>query len=242
MRKDKIKEKVLNKYSRNIAKFIKNKYKKISLKEAKEKKIYLDSSQNMRKNINEIAKNIYETYLPIIEQETSMKIEEFVLSEEFQKAILNEEKLSKRSLSYKNLKQYKKFPINIPSSFIDLMYDEVNKDISEPNIPKDEIKYILLLILYKIIQSIVNGIKIKIGTFAYIWCDIRDIRVNLPDVKNRILSNRFVPKIKLCRKFDYDLFKEINKDNDAIMNYYKAKVDRFLMLLKIKNRSKNGNN
>ena len=70
-----------------------------------------------------------------------------------------------------------------------------------------------------------------------IFTQKRDIRVNLPDDKincERILEDRIIPKVKLCRAFDFKYFLEINKNNKAILNYYKEKAERYLMLLKIK--------
>ena len=43
------------------------------------------------------------------------------------------------------------------------------------------------------------------------------------------------PKLKLCSSFDTSLFRIINKDNESIINYYKAKAERLLILLKVKN-------
>lgn len=76
------------------------------------------------------------------------------------------------------------------------------------------------------------GYRLKIGTILYIWLNKRDVRVNLPNVKSKIISDRLIPKIKLCNNFDRTLFLEINKNNQAIINYYKMKAERYLSLFK----------
>ena len=93
------------------------------------------------------------------------------------------------------------------------LYQEVNSDKSECELSKEEIKYILLCLLYKVIDYLKEGYKIKFGTIFKIWLEKRDIRVNLPNVRNRIIEDRLIPKIELCRSFGYNLFQEINKDN-----------------------------
>ena len=72
-----------------------------------------------------------------------------------------------------------------------------------------------------------------------IWLDQRDIRINLPEIKERILSDRLIPKIALGSAFSYKLFQAINEDNVAIMNYYQSKMERFLMLIKKRNHENN---
>lgn len=235
-------EKIIKKYKNKISTLIRHKYKKISEQEAKQKKIYLENSEYNKKSLNDLKKEIYATYSDIIEEEIKIKVEEYINSDRFKQTLKAEEKISKRKLSYKSLKQYQEFNLNIPKYFLDELYKEVNKNISEPGITVEEIKYILLLTMYKMIDCLKNGFKIKIGTICHIWFEKRDMRINLPNIKDRILENRLVPKIKLCKSFDYELFKEINKDNQAILNYYKQKIERWLILLKIKNGNKENAN
>lgn len=235
----KIKEKVLKKYKKEISKIIKNKYKKRAKEKANREKFYLSASKNMRKPISELAKNIYETYIPIIEEEIDNKTNIFLESEKFKKAVEAEIAINKKKLSCKSLKKFQEFEIGINNVLLENLSKEVNSDIAETPISKEELKYILLSILYKIIDYLKNGYKIKIGTMLSIWLDQRDIRINLPQVKNRILEDRLVPKLTLCKSFGYNLFQTINKDNIAIMNYYQAKMERFLLLIK---KKKNENN
>ena len=122
---------------------------------------------------------------------------------------------------------------------MDNLLQEINSDTKEPEISREEVKYILLSILYKIIDYLKEGYKIKIGTMMSIWLDQRDIRINLPEVKERILSDRLIPKIALGSAFSYKLFQAINEDNVAIINYYQAKMERFLMLIKKRNHENN---
>lgn len=237
---DKIEEKVLKSYRDNISRIIRRKYRKKALLEARSKKMYFPVGENNRDIIKNLTNDIYATYTVIIESEIEVLVSEFKNSEKFQKAINAEKELSKKKLNFKSLKKYQEFKINIDKKFLKLLYEEVNSD-DQIKISIEEIQYIILLIFYKIIDYIKNGYKVKVGTIFNIWLDKRDMRINLPDVKNHLLENRIVPKLKLCKGFSYNLFNAINKDNEAIINYYKAKMERFLMLLKIKGGKTNAN-
>lgn len=229
---EKIKQKVLNDYRLNISKIIRAKYKKKAYLEAKAKKIYFDPKEDLAKQFQEVQSEIYKKYKPIIEDEIKIKLEDFIDSERYEKAIENEINLSKRKLSYKILKRYQQFNINIHKKFLDYLYDEVNSDPKETVIKMEELHYIVLCIFYKIIDILMAGYRLKIGTILYIWLNKRDVRVNLPNVKSKIISDRLIPKIKLCNNFDRTLFLEINKNNQAIINYYKMKAERYLSLFK----------
>lgn len=230
---NKIEEKICKEYRTKISKLVRSKYKKIAHNDAVSRKIYLEAEENSRKKIQELARQIYQTYEHLIDTEIESRFNDFVSSPKFKESVNREIDLQNKKLSYKSLKRYQDFKIGIDKSFIKAMLDEVNVD-GEPEINEEELKYILLLILYKIIDYIRDGYKIKISTLCTIWIEKRDFRVNLPDVKSRILEDRLMPKLKLCKKFSYELFNEINKDNKAIINYCKAKLERFLILLKIK--------
>ena len=225
-----IEEKVLSKYRRNIARVIKNKYRRKSKIEARKNKFQLSDKGNMRKSINDFAKDIYKTYFPIIQEEIEERVNTFKESDEYKNAIIAEMNVDKKKISCRSLKKFQEFEINIGNDILDKITEEVNKN--DTNISREEVKYILLSILYKIMDYLKLGYKIKIGTMMSIWLDKRDVRVNLPDTKQRILEDRLIPKIKLGSSFDYNLFQSINKDNKAIMNYYKAKMERFLNLMR----------
>lgn len=227
----KIEDRVIGKYRKEITRIIRSKYRKKSLEEARQNKFYLKSSKNMRKPITELANDIYQTYLPIIEEEINSKIESFIGSEKYIKAINSETAINKKKVSCKSLKKFQEFEIGINNTLL----DRVIKELNDENISREEVKYIILSILYKIIDYLKLGYKIKLGTLLTIWLDTRDIRINLPDVKSRILEDRLVPKIKLCNTFGYNLFQEINKDNTALINYYRAKMERFLNLMRKNN-------
>lgn len=236
---DKIEEKVLKKYKREISRIIKNKYRNKSQIEAERQKYCLTATNNMRKSISALAQDIFKTYLPIIEEEINAKLEKFRQSDKFQKAIQAELKVNKKKISCKSLKKFQEFEIGINNSLLDNLLQEINSDTKEPEISREEVKYILLSILYKIIDYLKEGYKIKIGTMMSIWLDQRDIRINLPEIKERVLSDRLIPKIALGSAFSYKLFQAINEDNVAIMNYYQAKMERFLMLIKKRNHENN---
>ena len=225
-----IEEKVLNKYKRNISRIIKNKYRRKSKMEAKKNKFQLSASGNMRNIMNEFAKDIYKTYLPIIQNEIDEKVKIFQESDDYQNAILAEMNVNKKKISCRSLKKFQEFEINIKNDILNMITNEVNSDGSD--VSKEEVKYILLSIFYKVIDYLKLGYKIKFGTMMTIYLDKRDVRVNLPEVKTRILEDRLIPKIKLCNSFGYNLFQSINKDNKAILNYYKAKMERFLNLMR----------
>lgn len=235
---DKIEEKVYKKYRTKISQAIRLKYKNKAHNEAVSRKIYLETNENNRKNIQELAKQIYKTYEHIINTEIDIKLNEFLSSQRFKESVDKEIDLQNKKLSYKSLKRYQDLKIGIDKKFINAMLNEINTE-GETKINEEELRYILLLIFYKIIDYIKAGYKIKISTLCTLWVEKRDFRVNLPDIKNRILEDRLVPKLKLCKKFSYNLFNEINKENKAIINYYKAKLERFLILLKIKQVKKN---
>ena len=229
---DKIEEKVIKKYKKEITRVIKNKYKTRAENEAKEQKFCLKASGNMRKPISELAKDIYHTYMPIIQEEIEIKVNQFLESKQFKKNIELERKIDKKKVSCKSLKKFKEFEIGISPSLLENLLVEVNKNQAETPLTQEELKYILLSIIYKIIDYVKNGFKVKVGTMFTIWLDKRDVRVNLPDVNTRILEDRLIPKVALCNTFKQELFQTINKDNDALVNYYKAKLERFLMLIK----------
>lgn len=229
---NKVEEKVLKKYKKEISRIIKNKYKKKAKNEADKQKFYLSATNNMRKSISDLAKEIYKTYIPIVEEEIENKVNLFLESNKFEKAVIAETEINKKKISCKSLKKFQEFEIGINNSLLEKLIAEVNSDIAETPMNKEEVKYILLSIMYKIIDYIKAGYKIKIGTMMSIWLNKRDVRVNLPDVQNRILEDRLMPKISLCRTFGYNLFQIINEDNTAIMNYYQAKMERFLKLIK----------
>lgn len=231
---DKTEEKVLKKYKKEISRIIKNKYRKKAKDMANKDKFYLSANKDMRKSITQLANDIYATFLPVIDEEIENKINNFINSEKFKNSVKAENSINKKKLSCKSLKKFQEFEIGINNKLLDNLLKEVNSDISETPMSKEELKYILLSILYKIIDCIKNGYKVKIGTMLSLWLNQRDIRVNLPQVKNRILEDRLVPKLTLGKSFGYNLFQTINKDNLAIMNYYQAKMERFLMLIKKK--------
>lgn len=231
---DKIEEKVLKKYKKEISRIIKNKYRKKAKDMANKDKFYLSANKDMRKSITQLANDIYATFLPVIDEEIENKVNNFINSEKFKNSVKAENSINKKKLSCKSLKKFQEFEIGINNKLLDNLLKEVNSDISETPMSKEELKYILLSILYKIIDCIKNGYKVKIGTMLSLWLNQRDVRVNLPQVKNRILEDRLVPKLTLGKSFGYNLFQTINKDNLAIMNYYQAKMERFLMLIKKK--------
>lgn len=87
------------------------------MSEAKLKKIYLQNDVDVRKEINNIANQIYTTYLPLIEEEINIKSVEFLNSEGFKKSVSAELELNKKKLSCKALKKFQEFEIHIPNNF-----------------------------------------------------------------------------------------------------------------------------
>jgi len=235
MSKKDIEAKVYKKYRQRVVSFVKNKYKKISELELRNKKIYLEKG-SAYPELKKIKSEIYKSYAPIIEMEIREKLAEVLNSESYESALKAEEIVQRKRLHYKALKDYQNFPITIPDIFIDLLYNEVNSNLAnnENIIEKEELKYLTFLSMYAIIDSIRKGFKIKLGTCLKIWADKRDVRVNLPDFRNRIMSDRLIPKVELCKNFGYRYFQKINQNNEAIINYYQAKMERYLILLKIK--------
>jgi len=236
---DKFENKIYQKYLKMIKSSVVKKYKKIANNQALEKKIYLDK-ENCSNDLIKLRKDIYNSYLPIIEDEITNRINNVLNSGKFDKAVNAERELSKKVLHYKALKKYQKLPIHISEEFLDILSKEVNLNVdSKDIIKKEELRYLTLLILYSIIDNIKQGYRIKFGTLFRIWCDKMDFVSNLPKIENKIYLNRLKPKVKLCKSFDNKLFNRINEDNEAIINYYKAKTERLLILLKIK-RSNSG--
>lgn len=230
---DKFENKIYQKYLKMIRKSTIKKYKKIASNQALEKRIYFDK-QDCSKQLVELKKQIYHTLTPLMEDEITERLSNIIKSRNFEKAVSAERALSKKTLHYKALKKYQKLPIRIQDSFLDILYDEVNIGVGSEDIIKiEELRYLTLLVLYAIIECIKQGMIIKLGTIFKIWCDKRDFISNLP-IDNKIRYNWMFPKLKLCNSFDGTLFRVINKDNEAITNYYKAKTERLLILLKIK--------
>lgn len=91
-----------------------------------------------------------------------------------------------------------------------------------------------LLILYAIIDNIVDGKVVKLSYLFRVWLNKRDFVSNLPCVEDKISMDRLFPKFKLCNSFNNKLFRIINAKNEAIMNFYRAKTDRFLRFLKVR--------
>jgi hypothetical protein len=230
------------KYLKRITNIVKRKYKNICNTELKNKEFYFEKG---KKSVSEqkIKEQILKSYEPIIEQEIKYLYENIINSDTYQNALENEEKLQLNRLHYKNLKEYQKFPIHIPESFIDAILNELS-DVSassERAFSREEVQYLTLITLYGIIDYIKQGFEIKIGTVLRFLSKTRDVRVNLPDEKiecSRILEDRIIPKIKLCKEFGRNYFMKINENNQAIINYYKEKTERFLILIRNKKEEK----
>ena len=213
---------------------VSRKYKKIASEEANSKKIYFNK-EDCSKQLLKLKKDIYNSYSAMIEDEISSRLLRITKSDKFSRAVNAERELSKKTLHYKAIKKYQRLPIHISDSFIDELYHEVNKDVIDADlIKREELRYLTLLIFYGIIDSIKQGLIVKFGTVCRLWCNKRDFVSNLP-IDNRIKYDRMFPKLKLCSSFDTSLFRIINKDNESIINYYKAKAERLLILLKVKN-------
>ena len=236
-------EKALQKkYLKRITNMVKNKYKRLCNTELKNKEFYFEKG---KKHISEqeMRSQILKSYEPLIEQEIKYLYENIINSDTYQNALKNEEKLQLNRLHYKNLKEYQKFPIHIPESFIDAILNELccTCATSERPFSREEVQYLTLITLYGIIDYIKQGFEIKIGTVLKFLSKTRDVRVNLPDEKiecSRILEDRIIPKIKLCKEFGRNYFMKINENNQAIINYYREKTERFLILIRNKKEEK----
>ena len=231
------------KYLKRITNTVKNKYNRICDTELKNKEFYFEKG---KKHISEqeIRSQILKSYEPLIKQEIKYLYENILNSDTYQNALNNEEKLQLNRLHYKNLKEYQKFPIHIPDSFIDAILNELCGAFSstERAFSREEVQYLTLITLYGIIDYIKQGFEIKIGTVLKFLSKTRDVRVNLPDEKiecSRILEDRIIPKVKLCKEFGRNYFMKINENNQAIINYYREKTERFLILIKGNNKGEN---
>ncbi len=235
---DNIEKKIYKKYIKKIKNSVRNKYKKLANKEALEKKIYLNKD-NCSENFSILKNDIYKSYIPLINDEINSRIENILNDIKFQNTVEIEKELSKKKLHFKALKKYQKLPIHISEKFLDELFLEVNSGIIKKSdiINKKELKYLTLLIFYAIIDNIKQGKIIKFGTIFRIWCNKRDFISNLPNIEEKIKLDMFFPKLELCYNFNNRLFKLINIDNEAILNFYKAKTDRYLKHLR-KNEKK----
>lgn len=229
-----IEDKIRQKYLKMIKKSVINKYKTKAHNEALESKMYLDKEDNTRQ-FGFLKRQIYQTYMPLIDEEISYRLNEALNSPRFSKAVEAEKALKKKTLHYKSLRRYQQQPIHITTEFLNLLSEEVNRHAPQDDIISiNELRYLTLTILYAIIDYIRDGYKIKFGTLFRIWCEKRDFVSNLPLGEHKIKEDYLFPKVKLCKVFDNLLFNKINEDNEAIMNYYKSKIERLLILLKIK--------
>ena len=237
-----IRKKLESKYKKRITNFVRNKYKNIAISEVQNKRMYLDKGKSADK-LKKIEREIYKSYEPLILEEISDKLDRIFNSKEFSDALYEAEKANRNRLHYKCLYDYQKLPISVPIVFIEQLKEYLNSNLcnGEYEYTYEELIYLTLLTIYAIIDCIKQGLIVKVGTLFTIFTQKRDIRVNLPDEKincERILEDRIIPKVKLCRAFDFKYFLEINKNNKAILNYYKEKADRYLMLLKVKKVNK----
>ena len=230
------------KYLKRITNTVKNKYNRICDTELKNKEFYFEKG---KKHISEqeIRSQILKSYEPLIKQEIKYLYENILNSDTYQNALNNEEKLQLNRLHYKNLREYQKFPIHIPDSFVDAILNELSDACvpSERPFSREEVQYLTLITLYGIIDCIRQGFEIKIGTILKFLSKTRDIRINLPDEKidcSRILEDRIIPKVKLCKEFGRNYFMKINENNQAIINYYREKTERFLILIRNKKDEK----
>jgi len=240
--KNDIEKSLQKKYLKRITNIVNNKYKKLCNIELKNKEFYFEKG---KKNISEqeIRTQILKSYKPLIKQEIKYLYENIINSETYQNALKSEEVLQLNRLHYKNLKEYQKFPIHIPDNFIKAILNELCDGFSIAGRPftSEEVQYLTLITLYSIIDYIKMGFEVKIGTVLKFFSKTRDVRVNLPDKKiecSRILEDRIIPKIKLCKEFGRNYFMKINENNQAIINYYKEKTERFLILIRNKKDEK----
>jgi hypothetical protein len=228
------------KYLKRITNTVRNKYRRICETELKNKEFYFEKGKKYSTE-QEISAQIMKSYEPLIEQEIKYLYENILNSDTYQNALINEEKLQLNRLHYKNLKEYQRFPIHAPEDFINDILNELIRTSapSERPFSKEEVQYLTLITLYGIIDYIRQGFEVKIGTCLRFLSSIRDIRINLPDEKiecSRILEDRIIPKVKLCKEFGRNYFMKINENNQAIINYYKEKTERFLILIRGKNK------
>lgn len=244
MRKTKkdIEKGLQKKYLKRITNTVKNKYNRICDTELKNKEFYFEKGKKYTSE-QEVRAQILKSYEPLIEQEIKYLYENIINSDTYQNALKNEEKLQLNRLHYKNLKEYQKFPIHIPEYFIDAILNELcgTCATSERPFSREEVQYLTLITLYGIIDYIKQGFEIKIGTCLKFLSKTRDVRVNLPDEKiecSRILEDRIIPKIQLCKEFGRNYFMKINENNQAIINYYREKTERFLILIRNKKDEK----
>jgi len=236
--KAEVKKNLDKKYVKRITNFVRRKYKKIAESEVQNKRMYLDKGKSAEK-LKEIEREIYKSYEPLILEEIRDKLDRIFNSESYSIALEQAEKANRNRLHYKCLYDYQKFPISVPTPMVIDIQKLLNSDleVGEYEYTCEELMYLTLLTLYAIIDCIRDRITVKIGTLFTIFTQKRDIRINLPDDKincERILEDRIIPKVQLCRAFDHKYFMEINKDNEAIMNYYREKMERYLILLKVK--------
>src|SRR5574344_600829 len=235
-----IEKELKKKYLKRITNTVKNKYKRLCDTELKNKEFYFEKGKKYASE-QEMRSQIIKSYEPLIEQEIKYLYENVINSEAYQNALNNEEKLQLNRLHHKNLKEYQKFPIHIPDSFIDAILNELC-NVSTPSeraFTREEVQYLTLITLYGIIDYIKQGFEVKIGTCLKFLSKTRDVRVNLPDEKidcSRILEDRIIPKVKLCKEFGRNYFMKINEKNQAIINYDREKTERFLILIKGKSK------
>ena len=242
MRKTKkdIEKSLQRKYLKRITRTVKNKHKRLCDIELKNKEFYFEKGKKVQSE-QKICKEILKSYEPLIQQEIEYLYQNILDSDSYKIALENEEKLQLNRLHYKNLKEYQIFPIHVPEDFIEEILIEINSNLNKSirQFTKEEIQYLTLITLYGIINYIKQGFVIKIGTCLKFISKTRDVRVNLPDEKtnSRILEDRIIPKVELCKEFGRKYFMKINENNEAIMNYYKEKVERFLILIRSKNNN-----
>lgn len=241
-----LENKVIEEEKAKIRKRVLNKYRRIAQEEVKNHKIFLDKTPELKAHIQELQNKLLQEYQDFIEQEVEEKVKQFKKSKRFKDQLRKKIRSTLKIPTLKQIKKCQKLPIRIPKEFILLLQKEINKDCSEKDfIEIQEIEYITMNVLFAIIKRMTDGFKVKIGTICKLWVEKRDIVVNFPDVKERIQEDRLIPKMELCKIFDHQFFKRLNAKNEAIINYYKQKTERMLMLLKIKTRNKglsnNGN-
>lgn len=223
---------VISKYKKLIRRSLARKYRNMAKREAENKRIYL-ANKNVQQQLKKIESEIYQSYMPVMETEVEIRIQEAIESPRFQKAVEKQKEFLKKRLSFKQLKDYQACPINIPLRFLEILSEEMGEnDISLQNL-----KYLIFVIIYGILKKIKEGYKVKFGNLFYIWCDKRDLRCNLPEAKERILEDRLFPKFKFSKSFDRRLFNRINDDNEAIKEFYRQKAERLFKRLKIRGYS-----